>query len=84
MRTEREKIKHVAQELLGKLEAAKQRIDHWKEKGATQARIKIEIMDHLLDGLGGIYPQSEIETRIEQVFAHVLAEGVSARTRSVH
>lgn len=73
-RAEREKIKQVAQELLAKLEDAKKRIDHWKEKGATQAQIKIEIIDHLLKQLPESYAQSEIESRIDQVFAHVFGE----------
>ncbi len=72
---ERNRLKNVARELLGRLKAEKLRIDNWQEKEATKAEVKTFIHDFLYDDRTGLpadwYTPQEVEQRSEIVFNHV-------------
>jgi type I restriction enzyme R subunit len=78
-RVEREQIKEVAKELLGKLLSGKLRIDNWREKATAQAQVKAEIIKHLFVNLPGAgYTEHEISARADMVFAHLYQPGIGA------
>ena len=74
-RTDIERIKRVAKELLRALKAEKLRVDQWRDKEATQSAVKVAIRDFLYaDETGlpdGAYSDEDVMTRSEAVFAHV-------------
>ena len=74
-RTDIERIKKVAKELLRTLKTEKLRVDHWRETEATQSAVKVAIRDFLYaDETGlpdGAYSDDDVMTRSEAVFAHV-------------
>jgi type I restriction enzyme R subunit len=78
-RVEREQIKEVAKELLGKLLSGKLRIDNWREKATAQAQVKAEIIKHLFFNLPGAgYTEHEISARADMVFAHLYQPEIGA------
>lgn len=84
-RSERERIKQIARELLERLLADKLRLDHWREKATAQAQIKIEIIDHLLLNLPPeCYDPAEIELKANLVFAHLFASDLGGEKRVYH
>lgn len=87
-RTEREKIKEVAKELLNKLLSGKLTIDHWREKATAQAQVKAEIIKHLFVNLPGSgYADHEISVKADLIFAHLYQTGIGvggAESRMYH
>lgn len=76
-RSERDKIKLVAQDLLKKLLSGKLQIDHWREKATAQAQVKAEIIKHLFVHLPETgYGEQEISVRAEQIFTHLFQTGI--------
>ena len=74
-RSDIERIKKVAKELLRTLKVGKLRVDQWRDKEATQSAVKVAIRDFLFaDETGlpdGAYSDDDVMTRSEAVFAHV-------------
>ncbi len=74
-RSDIERIKKVAKELLRTLKVGKLRVDQWRDKEATQSAVKVTIRDFLFaDETGlpdGAYSDDDVMTRSEAVFAHV-------------
>ena len=73
-KSETEKVKVVAKELLTALKAEKLKIDHWREKESTRDSVRRQIFDFLFadtTGLPGGYSETEIDERTEAVYRHV-------------
>lgn len=73
-KSEAEKVKSVAKELLMALKAEKLKIDHWREKESTRDSVRRQIFDFLFadtTGLPGVYSETEIDERTEAVYRHV-------------
>ena len=74
-RTDIERIKKVAQELLRTLKAEKLRVDQWRDKEATQSAVKVAIHDFLYSDETGLpadaYSVDDVAATSEAVFAHV-------------
>ncbi|QMV73525.1 type I restriction endonuclease subunit R [Comamonas piscis] len=71
-KSDRDKIKKVAKDLLDTLANGKLQIDHWREKAAAQAQVKAEIIKHLWANLpGGAYEAEEIDAKAGALFAHI-------------
>ena len=74
-RTDIERIKRVAKDLLRTLKAEKLRVDQWRDKEATQSAVKVAIHDFLYSdetGLpAGAYSDDDVTATSEAVFAHV-------------
>ncbi len=87
-RTERERIKEVAKELLDKLLTGKLQIDHWREKATAQAQVRAEIIKHLFVNLPGSgYADHEISLKADMIFAHLYQTGIGvggAESRMYH
>lgn len=69
-----EKLKKVANELLEIIKAEIQKIDNFREKQTTRDKLKVLIKDFLWDenkGLPECYSQDEIEEKANEVFAYV-------------
>jgi len=76
-RPERERIKEVAKDLLGKLLSGKLQIDHWREKATAQAQVRAEIIKHLFVNMPGTgYSEHEISTKANMVFSHLYQTGI--------
>ena len=76
-RPERERIKEVAKDLLGKLLSGKLQIDHWREKATAQAQVRAEIIKHLFINLPGTgYAEHEISAKADMVFSHLYQTGI--------
>ena len=73
-KSETEKVKSVAKELLAALKAEKLKIDHWRDKESTRDGVRRQIYDFLFadaTGLPGAYSESEINAKTEAVYRHV-------------
>jgi type I restriction enzyme, R subunit len=82
---DRDTIKKIAKELLGKLSSGKLQIDHWREKATAQAQVKAEIIKHLFTHLPpGAYDADEINLKATAVFAHIYTAGFGAGAGMYH
>jgi type I restriction enzyme R subunit len=74
-KSEIERIKKIANELLTRLKTEKLKIDNWRAKQATRDAIRTEILDFLYDERTGLstacYTEDEVKQRAEQVYLHV-------------
>ena len=73
-KSETEKVKSVARELLATLKAEKLKIDHWRDKESTRDGVRRQIFDFLFadaTGLPGAYSEAEIDERTDAVYRHV-------------
>ena len=73
-KSETEKVKSVARELLAALKAEKLKIDHWRDKESTRDGVRRQIFDFLFadaTGLPGAYSETEIDERTDAVYRHV-------------
>lgn len=72
---ERDAIKQVAVELLAKLETNNLLIGHWRDMAATQAKLRLEIENHLwandLSDMG--YSEADIASKVQAVFTHLFS-----------
>lgn len=72
---ERESIKKVAVELLAKLDANRLLMGHWRDMAATQAKLRLEIENHLwandLSDMG--YSEADITSKAQAVFTHLFS-----------
>ena len=72
---EREAIKNVAVELLAKLQGGNLLLGHWRDMAATQARLRLEIENHLwandLSDMG--YSEDDIADKVQAVFTHLFS-----------
>jgi type I restriction enzyme R subunit len=79
---ERNKLKLVAKELLGRLKAEQLKVHDWREKEATRAAVKTFIHDFLWSEQSGLpsesYTPPEVEDKVEIVFNHVFRQYVDA------
>jgi len=77
-KTEREKLKKVAKDLLQFLKAEKLKADNWREKEATRAEVKTFIYNFLYDDRTGLpmsfYSPDEVKVRTDKVFDHVFRQ----------
>lgn len=84
-KADRDAIKEVAKELLGKLTGGKLQIDRWREKAAAQAQVKAEIIKHLWDSLPlTAYDPEEIDLKANAVFSHIYSSGMGDEPRVYH
>lgn len=82
---DRDAIKNVAKELLGKLTGGKLQIDRWREKAAAQAQVKAEIIKHLWASLPlAAYNAEEIDLKANAVFSHIYTSGMGDGPRAYH
>ena len=73
-KSETEKVKSVAKELLAALKAEKLKIDHWRDKESTRDGVRRQIYDFLFadaTGLPDAYSELEINAKTEAVYRHV-------------
>lgn len=74
-RSDIQRIKSVAVELLVTLKAEKLRVDQWREKEATRDAVKGTIHDFLYSDATGLpveaYEETEVQERADEVFQHV-------------
>jgi type I restriction enzyme R subunit len=84
---ERNRVKHVAAELLEAIKAELARLDHWTEKRQTQAQVQQLIYNYLYDENTGLpveaYSDDEVKALAEVVYLHVYQQYESA-TESVY
>ena len=70
------RIKAVAVDLLAVLKAEKLRIDHWQEKEATRAAVRLAIHDFLWSDATGLpverYTEDDVKVRAEKIFHHII------------
>ena len=71
----RNRVKEVVRELIGVVKVELARLEHWKEKRQTQARVKQLIHDHLYSEDTGLpidtYTEDDVEALAEVVYLHV-------------
>lgn len=83
---EREAIKKVATDLLAKLEAGSLLMRHWRDMAATQAKLRLEIENHLwandLSEMG--YSEADIAGKVQAVFTHLFSAGSADAHRVLH
>jgi type I restriction enzyme R subunit len=84
---ERNTVKKVAADLLEAIKAELGKLDHWKEKGQTQAQVHQLIYNYLYDENTGLpvnaYTDEEVKNLAEVVYLHVYQQYESA-TESVY
>ncbi len=69
-----QRVKTVAVELLTTIKAEKLRVDQWRDKQATRAAVRVVIKNvlwHDQTGLPQSYENQEVEKRSNEVFQHV-------------
>jgi type I restriction enzyme R subunit len=73
----RNKIKAIAQELIGKIRAEIGRVDNWRAKATTQAQVKTLIYEYLYDEQTGLpleaYTPEDVDALAGELFKHVYA-----------
>lgn len=83
---QRDAIKQVAIELLAKLETNNLLIGHWRDMAATQAKLRLEIENHLwandLSDMG--YSEADIANKVQAVFTHLFAATSAEGQRVLH
>ena len=74
-RSEIERLKKIAKDLLQTLKAEKLRVDQWREKDVTQSAVEVAIHDFLYSDETGLpasaYSEDDVTATSEAVFAHV-------------
>ena len=74
-KTDIQRIKKVAAELLATLKMEKLRIENWRDKEATRDAVRVAIKDFLWDDRTGLpepaYNELDVEVKMEDVFRHV-------------
>ncbi|MCO3662491.1 type I restriction endonuclease subunit R [Pseudomonas aeruginosa] len=84
-KADRDAIKEVAKELLGKLTGGKLQIDRWREKAAAQAQVKAEIIKHLWDSLPlTAYDADEIDLKASAIFSHIYTSAIGDKSQVYH
>ncbi len=84
-KADRDAIKEVAKELLGKLTGGKLQIDRWREKAAAQAQVKAEIIKHLWDSLPlTAYDAEEIDLKASAIFSHIYTSAIGDKSQVYH
>lgn len=84
-KADRDAIKEVAKELLGKLTGGKLQIDRWREKAAAQAQVKAEIIKHLWGSLPlTAYDPDEIDLKASAIFSHIYTSTIGDEPRILH
>jgi type I restriction enzyme R subunit len=74
-KTERERVKKVARELLVKVQAEVDRIHDWRERQSTRDAVRVSIHDFLYADATGLpidsYDVGDVEAKTEMIFRHV-------------
>jgi type I restriction enzyme R subunit len=84
-KAEREAIKKVAKDLLGKLSDQRFALDRLRTMATVQAQMKAEIIKHLFANLPSpAYDPDEINVKAGAVFAHIYSAGLGGGTQVVH
>jgi type I restriction enzyme R subunit len=84
-KTEREAIKKVAKDLLGKLLDQRFALDRLRTMATVQAQMKAEIIKHLFANLPSpAYDPDEINVKAGAVFAHIYSAGLGSGAHVVH
>ena len=84
-KTEREAIKKVAKDLLGKLSDQRFALDRLRTMATVQAQMKAEIIKHLFANLPSpAYDPDEINVKAGAVFAHIYSAGLGSGAQVVH
>ncbi|HML77356.1 type I restriction endonuclease subunit R [Geobacter sulfurreducens] len=77
-KSERERIKRVAKDLLEILKAEKLRIENWPEKEATRSAVRVTIRDFLYNEATGLpvsfYSDEEVETKTDLIYQHLFMQ----------
>ncbi|MEY3201275.1 MAG: Type restriction-modification system restriction subunit [Pseudomonadota bacterium] len=84
-KSDREAIKKVAKDLLGKLSDQRFALDRLRTMATVQAQMKAEIIKHLFANLPSpAYHPEEINLKAGAVFAHIYSAGLSGGVQVVH
>lgn len=84
-KTEREAIKTVAKDLLGKLSDQRFALDRLRTMATVQAQMKAEIIKHLFANLPSpAYDPDEINLKAGAVFAHIYSAGLGSGAQVIH
>jgi len=74
-KSETEKVKAVAKDLLAKLKAEKLKVDHWRDKERTRDGVRKQIYDFLFADETGLpssaYSEGEVDERTAAVYQHI-------------
>lgn len=76
----REKIKHIAAELLAAIQEAVSKLDNWTEKEATKAEVKTIIHNYLYDDTTGLpdeFSEEEVDALTQDFFQYVIEQYAS-------
>jgi type I restriction enzyme, R subunit len=81
-KTEREKLKLVAKELLDRLKSEQLKVHNWREKESTRAAVRSFIHDYLWNEETGLpsdsYTPKEVEQKAELIYGHIFQQYVDA------
>jgi type I restriction enzyme R subunit len=84
-KAEREAIKKVAKDLLGKLSDQRFALDRLRTMATVQAQMKAEIIKHLFANLPSTaYDPEEINLKAGAVFAHIYSAGLGSGAPVIH
>ncbi len=84
-KSDREVIKQVAKELLGKLADKRFALERLRTMATVQAQMKAEIIKHLFSKLpSAAYDQDEINVKAGAVFSHIYSSGLGENAQSYH
>jgi type I restriction enzyme R subunit len=84
-KAERDAIKKVAKDLLGKLSDQRFALDRLRTMATVQAQMKAEIIKHLFANLPSpAYDPDEINLKAGAVFAHIYSAGLGGGAQVVH
>ncbi len=82
---DREAIKNVAKELLGKLADQRFALERLRSMATVQAQMKAEIIKHLFSSLpSDAYDHDEINVKASAVFAHIYTSGIGGIAHAYH
>ncbi len=84
-KSERDAIKKVAKDLLGKLSDQRFALDRLRTMATVQAQMKAEIIKHLFANLPSTaYDPEEINLKAGAVFAHIYSAGLGSGAPVIH
>lgn len=82
-KTERDKLKLVAKDLLDRLKSEQLKVHNWREKESTRAAVRSFIHDFLWNENTGLpsesYSPKEVEEKAEMIYGHIFQQYVDAR-----
>jgi type I restriction enzyme R subunit len=80
-KTEKERVKQASQELLASIRALIEPIPHWTQNSATQAEVRVRILDKLWESLPQPpFGEDDIESAAASVYGFVFARSASLQS----